>query len=352
MSLIFEKITASYHQGLPFVCFKKPKASKLKAYFGENTVLNYSTSFKDEGFLFAPFNNEKKSIVFLKKLFQIVEEPFFKNTETFPEKKFKVHIEDKKNHLELVLAGIDAIKKNSFKKVVLSRKEIINLDSIDILSIFQRLLCKYENAFVYVWFHPKIGLWMGATPERLVTLNKREFHTTALASTQVFKGNMNPFWGTKEKEEHQFVLDYIVSQIKNQENGIILKNFSVSDTYTIKAGNLLHLKADIKGTISDFELKSLLDTLHPTPAVCGLPKAAAKDFILQNENYDRCYYTGFLGEINTNLKTELFVNLRCVEIIDTCAVIYVGGGITLDSNPEDEWLETSNKTNTIKSVLK
>ena len=109
----------------------------------------------------------------------------------------------------------------------------------------------------------------------------------------------------KEKEEHQFVLDYIVSQIKNQENGIILKNFSVSDTYTIKAGNLLHLKADIKGTISDFELKSLLDTLHPTPAVCGLPKAAAKDFILQNENYDRCYYTGFLGEINTNLMTSV-----------------------------------------------
>ena len=63
MSLIFEKITASYHQSLPFVCFKKPKASKLKAYFGENTILSYSTSFKDEGFLFAPFNNEKKSIV-------------------------------------------------------------------------------------------------------------------------------------------------------------------------------------------------------------------------------------------------------------------------------------------------
>ena len=148
------------------------------------------------------------------------------------------------------------------------------------------------------------------------------------------------------------MLDYIVSQIKDQENGIILKNFSVSDTYTIKAGNLLHLKADIKGSIGDFELKSLLDTLHPTPAVCGLPKATAKNFILQNENYDRSYYTGFLGEINTNLKTDLYVNLRCVEIIDTCASIYVGGGITLDSNPLDEWLETCNKTNTIKSVLK
>jgi isochorismate synthase len=141
------------------------------------------------------------------------------------------------------------------------------------------------------------------------------------------------------------------SQIKDQQNGIILKNFSVSDTYTIKAGSLLHLKADIKGEIDGFELKSLLSTLHPTPAVCGLPKEAAKSFILANENYDRRYYTGFLGEINVDSETELFVNLRCVEIDGAIANIYVGGGITEESKPEKEWLETCQKTNTIKSVL-
>jgi len=352
LSSIFKKILASHKNNLPFVSFRKPNSNKINTYLCEDSSIKYSESYKEEGFVFAPFHNHNPSIIFLKSKSKVYEDEFVNDSINSTSNSFHQPLYDQKRHLDLVISGIDAIKNNQFKKVVLSRKEIIKLDSIDILSIFQRLLCEYENAFVYVWFHPKIGLWMGATPERLVTLNKREFHTTALASTQVFKGNMNPFWGTKEKEEHQFVLDYIVSQIKNQENGIILKNFSVSDTYTIKAGNLLHLKADIKGTISDFELKSLLDTLHPTPAVCGLPKAAAKEFILQNENYDRCYYTGFLGEINTNLKTELFVNLRCVEIIDTCAVIYVGGGITLDSNPEDEWLETSNKTNTIKSVLK
>jgi len=94
LSLIFEKITASYHQSLPFVCFKKPKASKLKAYFGENTVLSYSTSFKEEGFIFAPFHNEKTSIVFLKSTFQIVEEPFLKNRVIFPEQKFDAHKND------------------------------------------------------------------------------------------------------------------------------------------------------------------------------------------------------------------------------------------------------------------
>ena len=148
-----------------------------------------------------------------------------------------------------------------------------------------------------------------------------------------------------------FIVDYIVSQIKDQQNGIILKNFTVSDTYTVKAGNLLHLKADIIGVIGDFELKKLLDTLHPTPAVCGLPKESSKSFILANENYDRTYYTGFLGEINVDLETALYVNLRCVEIVGTTAIIYVGGGITLESIPENEWSETSNKTFTIKSIL-
>ena len=91
--------------------------------------------------------------------------------------------------------------------------------------------------------------------------------------------------------------------------------------------------------------------MHPTPAVCGLPKEAAKFFILQNEKYDRTYYSGFLGEINDDFDTELFVNLRCAKIEKNVAQIYVGGGITKESNPEKEWLETHLKTNTIKSIL-
>ena len=98
-------------------------------------------------------------------------------------------------------------------------------------------------------------------------------------------------------------------------------------------------------------MKNLLNTLHPTPAVCGLPKEAAKSFILRNENYDRTFYTGFLGEININLVTDLFVNLRCVEIEEGFAKVYVGGGITEESIPEKEWLETHFKTTTIKSIL-
>ena len=97
--------------------------------------------------------------------------------------------------------------------------------------------------------------------------------------------------------------------------------------------------------------------MHPTPAVCGFPKGKARDFILKNENYNRKYYAGFLGELNfcfesnQTLMSDLFVNLRCMEIIKDNAEIYVGCGITKDSNPEKEYIETKNKSVTMKNIL-
>ena len=86
---------------------------------------------------------------------------------------------------------------------------------------------------------------------------------------------------------------------------------------------------------SQHNIGDIIKTLHPTPAVCGLPRNLAKDFILQNEDYHRSYYTGFLGELNfKNQQSSLFVNLRCMEISGETASIYVGGGITKESIPE------------------
>ena len=98
-------------------------------------------------------------------------------------------------------------------------------------------------------------------------------------------------------------------------------------------------------------LENLIKYLHPTPAVCGLPKETAKDFILQNENYTRSYYSGYLGELNVNENTQLFVNLRCMEVKDAKIALYVGGGITKASIPEKEFEETVAKAMVMKKVL-
>mgnify|MGYP001108631513 CR=1 FL=1 len=351
MSLIFDKIAESFSAELPFTSFRKPNGGSIKGFFCNTSEVNYAQNFNEEGFVFSPFDNLEASIIFHEKSAQILEDVF--NEEVLEETKneLKTVYSNREEHLQLVSKGINRITEGDIKKVVLSRKEDVQVSNFDLVTTFKRLLATYHNAFIYVWYHPKVGLWMGATPERLVTLEGNEFTTMALASTQSYNGDLNPQWGSKEKKEHQYVVDYIVSQIKDQSNGIILDEFEVSETYTTKAGNLLHLKANIKGSIGDFELKKLLKTLHPTPAVCGLPKEKSKEFILKNEEYNRSFYTGFLGEINVNQKTELFVNLRCVEFNNNTASIYVGGGVTIDSDPEKEWMETVSKTKTIKSIL-
>ena len=182
MSSIFSKILNSYDQNLPFVCFKRPNSSLLKAYFEKNSLLRVSNSFDESGFVFSPFDHNNQSVIFLEKTSDIVEEAYENKSKKFPKNKNKTLISDKESHLELIRKGISAIKNKKFSKVVLSRREIIQTEALDILAVFERLIQSYQNAYVYVWFHPKVGLWMGATPEKLMILknNKFQFRASAL----------------------------------------------------------------------------------------------------------------------------------------------------------------------------
>lgn len=174
----------------------------------------------------------------------------------------------------------------------------------------------------------------------------------ALAGTQLFNEEKEAVWETKEREEQQFVTDYILSELHGHVDNIL-----TTEPYTFRAGNIVHIKTDISATLKGYEsLEDIINTLHPTPAVCGLPKADAKAFLLEHEGYNREFYSGYLGEINTDLatgqpKTDLFVNLRCMKIDDAIANLYIGCGITKDSNPEKEFFETVNKSMTMRKVL-
>ena len=134
-----------------------------------------------------------------------------------------------------------------------------------------------------------------------------------------------------------------------QRNGC--QNIETGDTRTIEAGSVQHLKTTISAQLnSTDQLFTLVSELHPTPAVGGLPKNAAIELILDKESYDRKYYTGFLGPVTKNL-SQLFVNLRCLEVLGDSVCLYVGAGITAASDPEAEWEETKLKAQTLLSVL-
>jgi isochorismate synthase len=210
-------------------------------------------------------------------------------------------------------------------------------------------MVNYPNAYCYLWYHPKVGLWLGATPELLVTQNQLQISTSALAGTAAVTDTTPPNWKNKELKEQQFVTDYIKKILSNQ-----VENLLVSDTETIKAGALWHLKTSFSGRLlAKSSLKDIILQLHPTPAVCGTPRENAKNFILAHEGYSRSYYTGYLGELQLAgaNQVSLYVNLRCIQMDGNRIMIYVGGGITADSNPEQEWIETQNKSKTMANLL-
>jgi hypothetical protein len=112
------------------------------------------------------------------------------------------------------------------------------------------------------------------------------------------------------------------------------------------------LRSDFNFPLPDNKkLGELLKRLHPTPAVCGLPKEETYRFIRENEGYDRSYYSGFIGWLAPEGKSDLYVNLRCMNILRGSFVLYAGGGILASSEIESEWLETEAKMQTMKRLI-
>jgi isochorismate synthase len=353
MNPFFLKIINHKEQNLPFVLYSKPNTSNLIGILQQNNTLYHVSDYSEQGFVFASFDEkqlilipESESEIIIAKKKETSFDPIEIDDQNFdPEAKFQYEY--------LVAQGIQAIKNEEFKKVVLSRSEDVQLAEFDFIETFQHLVQLYPATFCYCFFHPKIGLWMGATPEKLLKANGNVFETMALAGTQKDNFETEIVWQQKEKDEQQYVTDFIVKRLKEFAASVV-----VSEPYSLKAGSIWHIKTDISGVLKDNStLEEVIDTLHPTPAVCGLPKKKSKAFILENENYDRTFYTGFLGELNSSFEgntasSDLFVNLRSMQIQDNKAILYMGCGVTKESIPEKEWEESVNKSMTMKRVLK
>ena len=122
----------------------------------------------------------------------------------------------------------------------------------------------------------------------------------------------------------------------------------------MQAGNMLHLCTHFKSDeqLSADQIDILAKTLHPSPAVCGIPKKNTMQIIVETEAQDRKYYTGYLGPLSASGGFDLFMNLRSMEIFDDALKLFVGSDITPDSDPERKWQETNEKANTILNLIR
>jgi len=261
---------------------------------------------------------------------------------------------NKEAYCGLIAKTIAAIQEKNLKKIVISRVlEVALSNSFNPLRLFNLLCEAYPNAFVNLLAIPEVGVWIGATPELLLSLKSYELTSVALAGTRSISSNnaINSGWGDKEIVEQQIVSEFIRDAFRKLE----IHNFIEHPTQTVRIGDLLHLQTKFRlPDISRFpegSAEALLKALHPTPAICGTPKAEALQFIRENEMHSREYYSGFLGPVNLYEQSRLYVNLRCMQLHEKSALLYAGGGITLDSNPEQEWNETELKLAALLNFL-
>ena len=348
---------------LIFAAYRLPHSDAIKLVVQKSptshaAIIN-SELFDQKGFILSPFlKSEKFPSYFIQpdlvysstnylnfdELLQVQhpdqEENIYENG-VIGKKEFKIQVE----------SIIEAIRQNKFKKAVLSRTKVLERNyRCKLKEIFQLLSTSYTNAFVYM---VNVGgqFWMGATPEPLLCAHKNELETVSLAGTKPYNDeNLNiTNWSHKDQVEQELVTQYIEETFENRGFQFTQKN----GPYTKKAGNLVHLRTDFTYNLTEVgkQLGELVSELHPTPAVCGLPKQAAMDFIQSIEKHQRSYYSGFLGPVNIDDKLQLFVNLRCMQVMDERLILYIGAGITSESDAEEEWNETEIKADTLLSVI-
>jgi isochorismate synthase len=232
------------------------------------------------------------------------------------------------------------------KKAVFSRVKSQLFDKNLIEDLFFELEKNYKNAFVYLASSQIFGTWIGASPEVLLEAHSDFMFTTSLAGTK--KPEEIEFeWGEKEIFEQQIVTDYIKKTLET----IKLKSIETNGPYDFSAGPVTHLKTDISADMNGVSPWLIARNLHPTPAISGYPKEKALGLIRSVEPHDRGIYTGVIGEIDEK-SSKLYVNLRCGQLINNTLFLYLGGGFTMQSIPELEWVETENKSKTILNFVK
>ncbi|MGN1228864.1 MAG: chorismate-binding protein [Prevotella sp.] len=297
------------------------------------------------GFVIAPFAVTEECPVLLLRPDKVMKHslPYMQDYDYAPEGNLAKRVSCRDEYSGDFHTFHSRISDGTFSKIVLARQSIDIIENTEPpRRLFERACRLYSNMFVALVSTPVSGTWLTATPELLLEGQQGEYRTIALAGTMGLWGNT--LWSEKNKSEQQYVASYIEDCISGFSDSC-----SKNGPYTVAAGDVRHLRTDFTFSLRDNQrIGDFLAELHPTPAVCGLPKQEAMRFIIDNESVPRRYYSGFMGMIGDDRSAHLFVSLRCMEICGNEYRLHAGGGLLADSEEEAEWNETESKMQTIR----
>lgn len=334
-----------------FFYYRLPGQGKVEGYRSGN----FGEGFWPKTFIIAPFDTIRHPVIHipaaeagsLDSLNALASKALRKESSETQKEKESLRSTSREEHSTMIESVKEDIAKGNLEKCVISRAICID-GSLDVKATFKMLCKAYPHAYVFCYYTPITGLWMGASPELLLTCEGNTYRTVALAGTM--EAESKEEWDEKNISEQRVVRDYIVQTFRT--NGL---ETTRGETKTVFAGPVKHLRTEIIGksrTMEQDGFQIALD-LSPTPALSGYPKARAIEKISQLEKHDRSYYGGFVGMAKTERDCSFYVNLRSMRIFNDRYVLYCGGGIMKDSKAGIEWEETENKSLTlINSIIK
>lgn len=229
-------------------------------------------------------------------------------------------------------------------KTVISRQCCGEYYRFDIDAAAEKYFASFPDMFCFLFYHPITGYWMGASPELLLQVDsKSKAYTRSLAGTR--KAAYLAPWSEKNIEEHRLVTDDILHKINSLGEQVSAKAL---DCYNFVYGAIEHLctPIEIHNASDDMPADRIISAIHPTPAVCGYPRSNAISDIAKYEWHSRNCYGGLI-----TIGGLTYVILRCVHFDEGRWAVYTGSGITADSDPIDEWLETEAKAEPLVSLF-
>ena len=338
----FEIINNLLKKKESFICSRLPGSKQVNLNSGIITELKRS-EIQEKGIFVMPFSEKNLGFMLSPSInFEtIIEKKLNSKNNSFLNVKDFVKNEEKESYTRSVKNLIKEIDKGKLSKIVFSKKITLKRPNSNYVSIFKNILDSYNDAFCYFFYTPKEGVWMGASPELLFKKEKNSILTMALAGT---KFNISSEWGNKEYSEQKIVQDELIENLRP-----LCSSLSFGETETVSAGKIQHLKTSFEGTTQASTIK-LINALFPSSAIAGYPRKTALKLISKYELHERSFYSGFLGMCKGN-KSSFFVNLRCFNVKDDKISLYVGSGITKDSDPDNEWMEILKKSETMLNVI-
>ncbi|WP_408958696.1 isochorismate synthase MenF [Natrinema sp. 74] len=257
---------------------------------------------------------------------------------------------------EQVEAALERIATGRLTKVVLAQALSVDLDgAVDVPATLERLGRRYPNCYRFLVDHEVDGTFFGAPPERLVSKRGDRVETEALAGSiargetpdedEAYAERMRA--DAKFGHEHGLVVDAIREQLAP-----FARDLTVSERTIRRLATIQHLQTPIEATLEDDRhVLEIVEALHPTPAVGGVPPAAAWETIRETEPFDRGWYAAPVGWFDAAGDGEFAVALRSGVATDGAVTLFAGNGIVADSDPEAEWDEVQLKFRPILDEL-